>query len=138
MSIPDELPPARTPEAAEAPSLRWGVLGTGWIAELHTTLLSDTPTTATVAGTDGTLFLPGPFYQPGDMVFTSAAGDRRLTYTEPQTSHDALHFEAAEVARCIAAGELESPLRPVGDSLQTLRVMDEIRKQIGAALPDET
>ena len=107
-------------------------------AVLHTTLFSNTPTTATVAGTHGTLTLPGPFYQPGDIVFTAAAGDRRLTYTEPQTSHDALYFEAAEVARCVAGGELESPLRPVADSIRTVRVMDEIRRQIGAAFPGET
>ncbi|HEY7272904.1 MAG TPA: Gfo/Idh/MocA family oxidoreductase [Actinoplanes sp.] len=106
-------------------------------AVLHTTLFSNTPTTATVAGTRGTLTLPGPFYQPGDIVVTSAAGDR-LTYTEPQTAHDALYFEAAEVARCIAAGKLESPVRPVADSIRTLTVMDEIRRQVGAAFPDET
>jgi predicted dehydrogenase len=107
-------------------------------AVLHTTLLSNTPTTATVAGTEGTLTLPGPFYQPGDMVLASAAGDRRLTYTEPQTAHDALYFEAAEVARRIAAGEVESPIRPVADSIRTLHVLDEIRRQIGASFPEET
>ena len=106
-------------------------------AVVHTTLFSDTPTTATVAGTHGTLTLPGPFYQPGDIVFSSTAGDRRLTYTEPQTAHDALYFEAAEVARCITAGRLESPLRPVDDSIRTLRVMDEIRRQIGAGFPED-
>jgi predicted dehydrogenase len=33
MSIPDALPAARTPHAPAAPALRWGVFGTGWIAE---------------------------------------------------------------------------------------------------------
>jgi predicted dehydrogenase len=106
-------------------------------AVLHTTLLSNTPTTATVAGTAGTLTLPGPFYQPGDIVLTSAAGDRQLTYTEPRSAHDALFFEAAEVARCVRTGQLESPIRPLADSIGTLRVIDEIRRQIGAAFPDE-
>jgi hypothetical protein len=46
---------------------------------VHTTLFSNTPTAAVVAGTDGTVTLPGPFYQPGDVVFTSAADDHRLT-----------------------------------------------------------
>jgi predicted dehydrogenase len=107
-------------------------------AVLHTTLFGNTPTTATVAGTEGTLAIPGPFYQPGDMVLSSSAGDRRLTYTEPQTAHDALYFEAAEVARCIEAGERESSIRPVVDSIRSLQVMDEIRSQIGAAFPDES
>src|SRR5215212_3601447 len=29
----DALPPARTPDPRDAPALRWGVMGTGWIAE---------------------------------------------------------------------------------------------------------
>lgn len=107
-------------------------------ALVHTTLFSNTPTTATVAGTQGTLALPGPFYQPGDIVLTSATGDRVLTYTEPRTGHDALCFEAAEVARCISTGNLESPIRPLADSIETLRVVDEIRRQLGVVFPDET
>lgn len=38
-----------------------------------TTLFSDTPTTATVAGTQATLSLPGPFYQPGEVLLTRRA-----------------------------------------------------------------
>ena len=100
-------------------------------AVLHTTLLSNTPTTAAIAGTEATLTLPGPFHQPGDLLLTSADGARRLAFSEPRTAHDALHFEAAEVARCIAAGRLESPVRPLADSILTLQVMDEIRRQLG-------
>ncbi|MFI6013008.1 hypothetical protein ACIBAG_30055 [Streptomyces sp. NPDC051243] len=92
---------------------------------------------ATVAGTHGTLSLPGPFYQPGDVVLTLAGSGTRLTYTEPHTAHDALHFEAAEVARCITAGRLQSPLRPLDDSLTTLRAMDEIHRQCAIAFPGE-
>lgn len=102
---------------------------------LHTTLFSSTPTTATIAGTAATLTLPGPFYQPGDLLLTSADGGDRLAYTEPRTAHDALHFEAAEAARRIADGRIESPIRPLTESITTLQVMDEIRSQIGVAFP---
>lgn len=98
-------------------------------AALHTTLFSDTPTTATIAGTEGTLTLAGRFYQPGDMVLTRP-GAEPLHYTEPAIAHEALHFEAAEVARRVAAGELESPLRPLADSVATMRAIDEIRRQV--------
>src|SRR3954454_17229410 len=33
MSFPRALPAPRTPDPMEAPPLRWGVLGTGWIAQ---------------------------------------------------------------------------------------------------------
>jgi predicted dehydrogenase len=106
-------------------------------AALHTTLFSNTPTTATIAGTEATLTLPGPFYQPGDLLLTSADGTRQLTFAEPRTAHDALHFEGAEVARCVAAGRLESPIRPLASSIITLQVMDEIRRQLGISFPGE-
>jgi predicted dehydrogenase len=106
-------------------------------ALVHTTLFSNTPTAATVAGTHGTLTLQGPFYRPGNILLTSAAGDRRLRFTEPQMGHDALHFEAAEVARCVAAGRLESAIRPLADSVITLRVLDEIRSQSGVIFQEE-
>ncbi|MCX5265977.1 Gfo/Idh/MocA family protein [Streptomyces sp. NBC_00199] len=105
---------------------------------VHTTLFSDTPTAATIAGSRATLSLPGPFYQPGDVVLTPAGGGAPLTRTEPRIAHDALHFEAAEVARCVSAGLLQSPLRPLVDSVTTLRAMDEIRRQCGITFPGET
>ena len=36
-SLPAALPHARTPDPRSAPSLRWGVLGTGWIADKFVT-----------------------------------------------------------------------------------------------------
>jgi hypothetical protein len=89
-----------------------------------------------VAGTAATLTIPGPYYQPGDMTLTSATGDV-LTYTEPAIGHDGLHFEAAEAARCITAGLTQSPLRPLDDSIATMRVVDEIRRQLGIVFDEE-
>ncbi len=68
---------------------------------------------------------------------TPFSGSSPLTYDEPQTAHDALHFEAAEVARCIADGRLESPLRPLADSIATMQVIDEIRRQLGIVFDEE-
>ncbi|MFF4119611.1 Gfo/Idh/MocA family protein [Streptomyces sp. NPDC001714] len=105
--------------------------GAGNQAVVHTTLLSDTPTTATIAGSHATLTLPGPFYQPGDVLLTPSGGGTALRYTEPRTGHDGLHFEAAEVARCVTEGRRESELRPLEASIGTLRAMDGIRQACG-------
>jgi len=105
---------------------------------VHTTLFSDTPTAATVVGSRATLSLPGPFYQPGEVVLTPVGGGTPVIRTEPRIAHDALYFEAAEVARCVSAGLLQSPLRPLVDSVTTLRAMDEIRRQCGITFPGET
>jgi len=110
--------------------------GVGNEAVLHTTVFSNTPTTGVIAGSAATLTIGGPFYQPGPMTLAGAHGGT-LDWDEPQISHQALHFEAAEVARCIDAGRLESPLRPLADSVTTLAAMDEVRRQIGQVFAEE-
>jgi hypothetical protein len=111
---------------------------TGDQAVLHTTLLSNTPTTATIAGDAATLTLGGPFFQPGDFSLTAAHGRHRLDYTEAATGHGALHYEVAHVACCVEAGLTESPIRPLVDSIATLEVLDEIRRQLGVKFREET
>ena len=103
---------------------------------LHTTLFSDTPTAATIAGTEATATIPGPFYQPGDLrvrFWDGAALDHR----EPAAGHTALHFQAAHLAAAVHDGLLESPLRPLADSLATIRAVDEVRRQLGIVFAEE-
>ncbi|TKV59197.1 Gfo/Idh/MocA family oxidoreductase [Nakamurella flava] len=109
----------------------------GHQAVVHSTLGGLTPTTATVAGTSASLFLDGPFYQPGTFTLVAADGSARLRYEEEAVAHEALHFQAAEVARCISEGRTQSAIRPLADSIATLRVIDEIRRQLGIVFAEE-
>ncbi len=106
-------------------------------AVLHTTILSNTATAATIAGSQATLTIDGPFYQPGGFTLASSDGTGSLRYDEPRVGHESLHLQAAEVARRIHAGETGSPLRPLSVSIEVLRVMDEVRRQTGDRFPDE-
>ena len=106
-------------------------------AVLHTTILANTPTAATIAGTAATIEIDGPFYQPGGFTLTATDGATRLRYDEPRIAHEGLHYQAAEVARRITAGETGSPLRPLSASIDVLRVMDEVRRQTRDRYPDE-
>jgi predicted dehydrogenase len=106
-------------------------------ASLHISLFSNTPVSATIAGEAGTLTIPSNFTRPGPFWVVSADLGARLDYSEPETAYDGLAFEVAEVARRIAAGELGSPVRPLTDSIATLEIMDEVRRQIGATFSGE-
>lgn len=106
-------------------------------AVLHTTIQSNTPTGATIAGTAGTISVDGPFYQPGGFTLTPIDGGAALRYDEPRIAHEGLHFQAAEVARRIHAGDRCSPLRPLAASIAMLGLMDEVRRQTGDLFPDE-
>jgi predicted dehydrogenase len=109
----------------------------GTQASLHTSVFGGTPVMACIAGTRGMLTLSGPFYMPGDLVLIPFDGGPSLLYTEPNIAHDALYFEAAEVARCVAAGHHETPLRPLADTIATLRAMDAIRATCQITYPGE-
>jgi predicted dehydrogenase len=104
---------------------------------LHTSLFSNTPTGAVVAGTAGTLTVPGVFYRPGPFVVDLVDGSPPSTYDEPTYGYDGLAYEAAECARRIAAGERETEYRPLADSVATLATMDEVRRSVGAVFDEE-
>ncbi|MER6072902.1 Gfo/Idh/MocA family oxidoreductase [Streptomyces sp. NPDC001817] len=64
-----------------------------------------------------------------------ATASTPLGFTDPRTAHDGLHIEAAETARCITSGRLQTSCRTPADSITTLRVMDDIRTLCGIPHP---
>ena len=107
-------------------------LGTaaGATAALQCSILADTTEAACIAGTDGRVDLGRFFYRPGPLSVHLRSGES-LHWDEPAVDHDALHFEAAEVARRVSAGETGSPWRPWADTVATLEVMDRVRAATG-------
>jgi predicted dehydrogenase len=109
---------------------------------VSTTLYGFTPTNAVIVGTDGTIRFDSPFNLPGSFAVISADGSQTLRYEEPSGRHfEGLYYEAAEVARRVTAGELETPCRPLDASLNTMATLDMIRHSIGidfsaAGLPE--
>ena len=104
-------------------------------ALVHTTILTGTPTQAVIAGTEATLTIPGA-YRPGPFTLVGPDG-QRLEHTEPAIDFDGLAYQAAEVARRIVAGDRETPFRPLADSIATMTLIDEIRRQIGVVWDEE-
>jgi predicted dehydrogenase len=102
----------------------------GATASLTVSMLADTPSVASIIGSLGRIDLDGPFYRPGPVALRLRDGTD-LTWDEPRVDHAGLHFEAAEVARRVSAGETGSPLRPWADTVATLEVMDRVRAQAG-------
>ncbi|MEE3850806.1 Gfo/Idh/MocA family oxidoreductase [Gordonia sp. LSe1-13] len=104
---------------------------------VNTTILSNTPTTAFVAGEDAYLELPGPFYQPGPFRLVPR-GAEPLTHEENHAPHaDGLHFSASDAARRIADGAVDSAIHPPTDVIGTLEVMDRVRAELGIVFPGE-
>jgi predicted dehydrogenase len=103
-------------------------------ASLHTTSLAKTATTAVVFGDEGRVEIAGDFYRPTSFTVTCDDG----TWWSFDCEVDGgFQYEVAEVARCIDAGKTESPLMTLDNTLEVMRTMDEIRRQVGVVFPGE-
>jgi predicted dehydrogenase len=97
----------------------------------HSTILTDTPVRAVVAGTEAVLEIGPPFWGPGPLTVHFHDDRPDLAHEEPTVRHDALYWQAAEVARRIGSGERESPLRPLAASIRSLELLDQFRAVAG-------
>ncbi|WIX86484.1 Gfo/Idh/MocA family oxidoreductase [Amycolatopsis sp. DG1A-15b] len=93
-------------------------------AVLTCTLSAVSPTTATIVGTDARIEVDGPFYAPASFTVIPREGERsRFEYVDEGLG---LRHEADEVAFRLAAGETESPLMPLDETVSIMTTMDEV------------
>ncbi|MFJ5688214.1 Gfo/Idh/MocA family protein [Streptomyces sp. NPDC093099] len=110
--------------------------GAGAHGVLNTTLFARTPTTASISGTLARLEIDGHFYGPAAVRLIGRDHELIDSFVPAQLD-GGLCYEAAEAARCIAAGRLESDLMPLDETLRIMRVLDGIRGDLGVAFPGE-
>jgi len=87
-----------------------------------------------VVGTAGCLEIPDWFYTPQDLVVELTGCEPRVI---PGKVPGGFQYEAAEVARCIAAGRTESSMMPWASTIEVLEITDEVRHQLGVMYPNE-
>jgi predicted dehydrogenase len=88
---------------------------------------------ASITGTLGRIDLPPYFYMPRSYALTRAGGSPEVF--EFPFEGRGYQYEAAEVQRCLEAGELESPLMPQEATLDVMNLMDTVRAQVGVTYP---
>ncbi|UUN26583.1 Gfo/Idh/MocA family protein [Streptomyces sp. FIT100] len=123
----------------EGVDLNTGIL-LGWAesgasALLSCSIVADTPMTASVTGSKGRIELPRGFFHPERFVLHRAG--REPEEYAPGNERYSFRYEAAEVMRCLRAGETESPLVPLDGSLAVMRTLDAVRDRVGVRYPGE-
>ena len=108
----------------------------GQIALLATAIRTNTRQDALVTGTEGHIVLHRPWWNP--RTLTIARGGKDPETLEIPFEGNGFHYEAAEVARCLRAGKLESDVLPLDESIAILETMDKIRGQWGLKYPVES
>jgi predicted dehydrogenase len=96
-------------------------------AVLTCTSAARSPTRAAVVGTEARIEVDGRFYTPSTFTLVPRTGDARRV--EPAHVGHGLHYEATEVARCLADGLLESPVMPLDETVAIMATMDAVRAQ---------
>jgi predicted dehydrogenase len=98
-------------------------------AVLGCTLRAKSPTRASIVGTEARIEIDGDFYAPAAVTLVPRQGEP----TRILSGHDGrgLRHQADEVARRLAAGELESPLMPLDESISIMQTMDIVLVQAG-------
>ncbi|HEY7045864.1 MAG TPA: Gfo/Idh/MocA family oxidoreductase [Jatrophihabitantaceae bacterium] len=112
-------------------AMQWGYAD-GRFAQIASTTLSASPLSGLVVGTKGWISVDGPMARPASITIHDADGDEVLT--DPLTGAG-YQPEVLEVAHCLRAGQLESPLVPLDETLAILEVFDDVRARLGVRYP---
>ena len=89
---------------------------------------------ARISCADGWVDIPPFMHCPQHLRIDGASGARRI---EAGFEGDGLRFQVHEVHRCLAAGETESIVMPLDESLQIASTLDTVRRRLGVVYPGE-
>lgn len=94
-------------------------------------LLAESPKTATITGERGHIVIDSLFFRPHSFTI-------HLKDTEPKHHSVTLlghgyTYQAAEVARCLRMGMIESPLMPLSETLAIMKTMESVRESFSGS-----
>jgi dihydrodiol dehydrogenase / D-xylose 1-dehydrogenase (NADP) len=104
-------------------------------AMLSASLEANTTHEAYIYGTRGSIHAPRPFYK-GQRAALTIHG-RKPEEFEEALRLNGFEYQIEEAMRSLAAGETESPILPLEESLRVMRTLDRIRAPWGWKYPTE-
>jgi predicted dehydrogenase len=105
-------------------------------AVLTCTLRAKSPTRAAIVGSDARIEIDGDFYAPVTVTLVPRNGDSLRV----ESVHEGrgLRHQADEVARRLAAGDVESPLMPLDETISIMETMDTVLARARQGAPTTT
>lgn len=107
----------------------------GELAQLTCAITLNTPQEVTLMGTAGAIRIHPLWWKPTTLTL-ARPGQPDETIEEPYAGNG-YNYEAAEAMRCLRAGERESPVMPLDETLSIVRTLDQARAQWGLRYPGE-
>ena len=137
LGTPDRIAAFATEAATGVDAQTSAVFGyqSGAQALISTALDARTANTASITGTKGRIDIVD--WADGRLPAKLTLLDGTTQNLEFPREGKGLRLQAAEVGRCLRAGEKESPVMPLDETLSIMRTLDLIREQIGLRYPGE-
>ena len=106
----------------------------GQIAMLSSATRTNTAHEARIYGTEGRISIPDWWHARGLTLSVNGKPDEVMDIPFDGNGYN---YEAAELARCVRAGKLESDVMPLNETLAIIGTLDAIRAQWGLKYPME-
>ncbi|CAN5542858.1 Gfo/Idh/MocA family oxidoreductase [soil metagenome] len=90
------------------------------------------PNEGLITGTEGVIVLPDHMHSPDHLTVTVDGATERV---DAAYEGKGLRFQAAAVNAHLRAGDLESDVMPLDETLRLAAIMDEARRQLGLRYP---
>lgn len=107
----------------------------GEMAITSSAIRLETPQDAVISGEKGSIHIHAPFWCAEKI--TLAIEGKEPEVIEMPLKGNGYNYEAEAVIEALRAGELESPVMPLDESIALMGIMDEARKQWGLRYPME-
>jgi predicted dehydrogenase len=116
-------------------AMQWS-FNAGRDAQLWCSAWTHAPSTSVVLGSHGWIQTKGLLFRPDGLLVHNEDGD--VSIADPMAGVGSGYGpEIAEVARCLRAGLIESPLIPHADTIAIMELLDEARAVVGVKYPGE-
>jgi predicted dehydrogenase len=122
----------RSPTGSDASAAVQLGYRTGQVAQVHTSATFHSPLGGLVVGTRGWIRVDSPLHRPVSITVHTDDDERVITKDLPGRGYG---LEVAEVERCLHAGELESPVVPLEDTVAILAIIEDARAQLAVRYP---
>ena len=107
----------------------------GSVAHFFSTFWADSRDDLEILGSEGRITVKRNFYRAKKAVLeVYGQGEKKF---RGKLRRGGFEYQIEEAMACIQAGKIESEIMPHAESLGNMRVMDEIRTQVGVKYPFE-
>ncbi len=107
----------------------------GEISLLSTSCRANTTKHLIIMGEEGQIRIAEPWWAPNSKIKLFKGRDKKVIRIRHEGN--GFNYQAEEVARCIAAGEKESPTMPLDESLAIMETLDALRQSWGLKYPGD-